>query len=161
MFIVHYRIKTELEETKSTIKSADHFLLHIQDQPTISSTWTHVKNEPIDEQKKTLKIPTPPPSSFMPVNITPTVQHPPAPSSPAYSDISDEDPTTTIANEHEPLPPSTINLLNEQSIIPNAVWPTQVIFQQYGSFIPQITKDLASNWYVEENLFFSPKYRFI
>ena len=146
------RIKTEFEETKSTIKSADHFLLHIQDQPTISPTWSNVKTEPIDDQKKTLKIPTPPPPSFMPISITSTVQHPPVPSSPAYSDISDEDPTTTTTtNEHETLPPSTINLLNEQSIIPNAVWPTQMLFQQYGSFIPQMTKDLPSNWYVAKN----------
>lgn len=114
----------------------------------MSSSWSNIKSH---DQKKSLKIPTPPPSSFVPISITPTVQHPAAPSSPAYSDISDEDPTTTptrtiTTNEHEPLPPSTINLLNDQSIIPNAVWPTQMLLQQYGSYMQQMTKELTSNW---------------
>jgi len=97
--------------------------------------------------KKTLKIPTPPPSSssssFVPINITPTIQHPPISSSPAYSDISDEDPTTT--NENEQIPPSTINLLNEQSIIPNPSWTTQMLLQQYGSYMQHVNKELTSN----------------
>lgn len=125
----------------------------------MSPTWSNVKTERMDDQKKTsLKIPTPPPSSFVPISITSTVQHPPAPSSPAYSDISDEDPTTTptrtitTTNEHEPLPPSTINLLNDQSIIPNAVWPTQMLLQQYGSYMQQMTKELTSNWYNSSDL---------
>ncbi len=138
---------TEQDEIKSTIKPADHFLLHVQDEPRISSSsssWTNTKNDQIDENKKTLKIPTPPPSSFVPININPTIQPPPISSSPAYSDISDEDPTTT--NENEQIPPSTINLLNEQSLIPNTSWTTEMLLlQQYGSYMQHVNKELTSN----------------
>lgn len=138
---------TEQDEVKSTIKPADHFLLHIQDEPRISSSssssWINTKNDQIDENKKTLKIPTPPPSSFVPINIAPTIQPPPISSSPAYSDISDEDPTTT--NENEQIPPSTINLLNEQSLIPNTSWTAEMLLQQYGSYMQHVNKELTSN----------------
>jgi len=107
---------------KSTVKPADHFLLHIQDDPS---------------------------SSFIPITINPSVQHPPVSSSPAYSDISDEDPTITT-NENEQIPPSTVNLLNDQSVIPNASWSTQMLFQQYGSYMQQMNKELTSHWYVNE-----------
>lgn len=92
-------------------------------------------------------------------------------SSPAYSDISDEDPTP---NEQTSFPPSTINLLsattngkldengnNLQTSMPflstnggltnsdlsNPAWTTQMLFQQFGSFIqPQtlVTTDISS-----------------
>ncbi len=136
---------TEQDEIKSSVKPADHFLLHIQDEP---SSWTNGKNDRMNENKKGLKIPTPPPSTFVPINLTPTIQPPPIASSPAYSDISDEDPTTT--NENEQIPPSTINLLNEQSLIPNTSWTAEMLLQQYGSYI-------TSNWYLkkkEEIIFF-------
>ena len=87
------------------IKSPEHFLLHIQDEPN----------------KTTLKIPTPPPSSSF-ISINPTIQPPPTSSSPAYSDISDEDPNDQI-------PPSTINLLTS-----NIDDTAQLILQQYGSY---------------------------
>lgn len=78
-------------------------------------------NEKNDFNKKSVHAPTPPPSS-----------------SPAYSDISDEDP--------EPVPLSTGNLLTSNTpsktdeaelIFPNAPWTTQMLLQQYGSFIQQ------------------------
>ena len=132
------------------MKTADHFLLHINDE-----SWANTKNDPSNEKKKTLKIPTPSPSSFVPINLTPTIAPPPTSSSPAYSDISDEDPSTVIANINQDLEktptPSTINLLtatngkideNDQSIISNAPWAAQMLLQQYGSYIQQQT----SNW---------------
>ncbi len=114
--------------------------MHIKEEPS----WINSKTDRIDDNKINLKIPTPPPSSFVPINTTPTIPPPPVSSSPAYSDISDEDPTT---NENEQIPPSTINLLNEQSIIPNTSWPAQILLQQYGSYMQHVNKELTSNWY--------------
>lgn len=126
----------------STVKPADHFLLHIQDEPSIPS-WTNTKIERINENKKTLKIPTPPPSSsFVSINIP---APPPVSSSPAYSDISDEDPTTTTNDTEQNPPPSTINLLNEQTLIPNASWTTEMLLQQYGPYMQHVNKELISN----------------
>ncbi|CAF1246554.1 unnamed protein product [Adineta steineri] len=131
------------------VKPADHFLLHIQDEPS-SSSWNNSKLDHINDNKKTLKIPSPPPS-FVSINLTSSIQPPPPPtsSSPAYSDISDED--TTIMNENEQIsPPSTINLLtatngkmdeNDQSIVPNNSWTAQMLLQQYGSFMQQQTSN--------------------
>lgn len=133
---------------QDSIKTADHFLLHIQDETnnSLSSPSStnyidlNLKKESITNIKPP-KIPTPPPTS----------------SSPAYSDISDEDPTP---NEQS-LPPSTINLLTatngkidengnnlhsssflatngglNSSTLPNPAWTTaQMLFQQFGSFI--------------------------
>lgn len=128
--------------------------MHIQDEPSLSSSsWTtNTKTDRINENKKPSKIPTPPPSSFVPINITPTIPHPPISSSPAYSDISDEDPTTT--NENEQIPPSTINLLNEQSLIPNTLWTTEMLLQQYGSYMQHVNKELTSNRYKTKTYFF-------
>jgi hypothetical protein len=115
------------------IKSPEHFLLHIQDEPN----------------KRTLKISTPPPSSFVPIN--PTIQPPPTSSSPAYSDISDEDPTTM--NENGESSPSTINLLTAK-----IDETTQIFLQQYGSYIQQqglMNKDLTSNRYEHKLISFS------
>ena len=142
---------TETSIEQEEVKAADHFLLHVNDE-----SWTNTKNESSNENKKTPKIPTPPPSSFVPINLTPTIAPPPPPSSsPAYSDISDEDPSTAIANvtqDSEKTPtPSTINLLtatngeideNDQSIISKTPWAAQMLLQQYGSYIQQQT----SNW---------------
>ncbi|CAF1245174.1 unnamed protein product [Adineta steineri] len=130
------------------VKPADHFLLHIQDEPS-SSSWNNSKLDHINDNKKTLKIPSPPPS-FVSINLTSSIQPPPpTSSSPAYSDISDED--TTIMNENEQIsPPSTINLLtatngkmdeNDQSIVPNNSWTAQMLLQQYGSFMQQQTSN--------------------
>ncbi len=123
------------------VKSADHFLLQIQDEPS-SSSWINSKIDQTNDNKKTPQNPTtppPPPSSI--------IQPPPTLSSPAYSDISDEDPSTT--NETEQIPPlSTINLLtatnekldeNDQSLITNTSWATQMLLQQYGSYMQQQT----------------------
>jgi hypothetical protein len=116
------------------VKSADHFLLQIQDEPS-SSSWINSKIDQTNDNTKTPQIPTPPPSSI--------IQPPPTSSSPAYSDISDEDPSTT--NETEQIPPlSTINLLtatneNDQSLITNTSWAAQMLLQQYGSYMQQQT----------------------
>ncbi|CAF1597614.1 unnamed protein product [Rotaria sp. Silwood1] len=152
-------INTDQDEIKSTLKSTDHFLLHMQDE---SSSWTNLKIDQTHTNKKSIKIPTPPPSSsssFVPINnLTSTIQTLPIiSSSPAYSDISDEESTTT-ANENEQKPPSTINLLtatngkfdeNDQTLISNSTWTTtQMLLQQYGPYMQQqtfIDKDLTSN----------------
>ncbi|CAM2710265.1 unnamed protein product [Rotaria socialis] len=151
------------DESKSTVKSTDHILLHIKNEPSISpSSWANSKVDQTqhNDNQKPVKIPTPssPPSTtFVPINITPTIQSLPTSSSPAYSDISDEDPTA-ITNENEQNSSSTINLLattkvkfdeNEQSLIPNPTWTPQMLLQQYGSYIQQqpnfIDKELTSN----------------
>ncbi|CAF3247584.1 unnamed protein product [Rotaria sp. Silwood2] len=152
------------DEIKSTVKSTDHFLLHMQDESSIStstSSWTNSKVDQTHNNKKSVKIPTPPPSSssssFVPINLTPTIQSlPTSSSSPAYSDISDED-STTITNGNEQNTPSTINLLtatngkfdeNEQTLIPNSTWTTQMLLQQYGSYMQQqafVDKELTLN----------------
>lgn len=117
------RTNIELDEIKPTVKQADHFLLEIKDEP--------------DDNKKTIKIPTPPPSSssLVQINLTPTIQPPPVSTSPAYSDISDEDPNTTLTNDNQQISPSTVNLLNDQTVLPNASWPPPMLLQQFGSFI--------------------------
>ncbi|UJR22784.1 hypothetical protein I4U23_025816 [Adineta vaga] len=140
---------TETNSEQEDVKPADHFLLHIQDE-----SWANAKNDSTNENKKTLKIPTPSPSSFVPINSSPTI--PPTSSSPAYSDISDEDPTTTTTtantnNEFEQKSsPSTINLLtatngkiddNDQSTITNPPWAAQMLLQQYGSYMQQQTSN--------------------
>jgi hypothetical protein len=133
------------DDLKTSVKPADHFLLHIKDEPMInknsSSSPISVTNylDPNNSKK------TPPPTS----------------SSPAYSDISDEDPTP---NE-QILPPSTINLLTatngkidengnnlhssssslflptngglNNSDISNPAWTAQMLFQQFGPFMQQ------------------------
>ncbi|CAF0959709.1 unnamed protein product [Rotaria sordida] len=155
----------EQDEIKSTVKSTDHFLLHMQDEPSISSTssWTNSKIDQTNNNNnnKSVKIPTPPPpplpSSLDPINLNSTIQTLPTSSSPAYSDISDEDSTTIITNENLQRTPSTINLLtvtngkfdeNEQTLIPNSTWTTQMLLQQYGSYMQQqafVDKELTSN----------------
>ena len=83
-------------------------------------------------------------SSFAPISTDLIQTAPPKSSSPAYSDISDED--LTSRNEHEQNPPSTVNLLtgnhekideHEQTFLPNSRWTTQMLLQQYGSFMQQ------------------------
>jgi len=117
------RTNIELDETKPTVKQADHFLLEIKDEQ--------------DDNKKTIKIPTPPPSSsLVQINLAPTIQPPPVSTSPAYSDISDEEPNPTATNDNQQISPSTVNLLNDQTVLPgNASWPSPMLLQQYGSFI--------------------------
>lgn len=129
------------DELKTSVKPADHFLLHIKDEPNINLNSGNNYLDPNNSKK------TPPP---------------PTSSSPAYSDISDEDPTP---NE-QILPPSTINLLtatNEKidengnnvhsssssssflstnggsntSDISNPTWTAQMLFQQFGPFMQQ------------------------
>lgn len=112
--ILFSRTYIEQDEIKPTVKPADHFLLEIKDEP-VSSWSTNTK----DDNKKTIKIPTPPPVS----------------TSPAYSDISDEDPNTSLTNDNQQMPPSTVNLLNDQTVLPNASWPPPMLLPQYGSFI--------------------------
>ncbi|CAF0815063.1 unnamed protein product [Adineta ricciae] len=145
---------TDPDELKPSIKPADHFLLHIQDEPvnnknsvsspppTTTLDLNLKKNR--DNHKKDQKIPTPPPPPSLP-----------QPSSPAYSDISDEEPTPS----EQTLPPSTINLLTatngkleengtsshssssssflNSSDLTNPVWATQMLFQQFGPLIQQ------------------------
>jgi len=48
-------------------------------------------------------------------------------------------------NENEQTSPSTINLLNEQSLISNPSWTTQMLLQQYGSYMQHVNKELTSN----------------
>ncbi|UJR26232.1 hypothetical protein I4U23_007575 [Adineta vaga] len=141
------------DDLKSSIKPADHFLLHIQDEPirnqnSISPSMldSNSKKDRSNHKKdqKTLTPPPPPPTS----------------SSPAYSDISDEEPTP---NE-QTLPPSTINLLAAttngkidengknlhssssssssssyltNSDLTNPAWTAQMLFQQFGPLIQQ------------------------
>ncbi|CAF4943618.1 unnamed protein product, partial [Rotaria socialis] len=68
------------DESKSTVKSTDHILLHIKNEPSISpSSWTNSKVDQTqhNDNQKPVKIPTPssPPSTtFVPINITPTIQ---------------------------------------------------------------------------------------
>lgn len=121
------------------MKAADHFLLHIQDEPAETKAASPPNYLDSTNSKK-----TPPPIS----------------SSPAYSDISDEDPTP---NEATSFPPSTINLLApsngridenannlhsssspsfpssngglNNSDLSNPAWTAQMLFQQFGSFI--------------------------
>ena len=120
---------------------------------TVDASWTNGKKDR-NTSKKRSKVPTPPPplpppSSIIPADIPATA------SSPAYSDISDEDPTTT---GEQILQPSTINLLavtNEKldengnnlpsasflpsnhSDISNPAWTAQMLFQQFGSYMSQ------------------------
>ncbi|CAF1397424.1 unnamed protein product [Adineta steineri] len=155
MNILENKNNIDQDEVKSSVKPADHFLLHIQDEPTIKNNSlttsfldSNIKKDR-NNNKKRSKIPTPPPPP----------PPPPTSSSPAYSDISDEEPTP---NE-QPLPPSTINLLTAtngkidengnnlhssssssssfltNSDISNPTWPTQMLFQQFSPFIPQQT----------------------
>jgi len=144
----HETNNSDQDEFKTSVKSADHFLLHIQDEPintNISSSPNYLDS---NNSKK-----TPPPIS----------------SSPAYSDISDEDP---IPNEQISFPPSTINLLAQtngkidengnnlhssflsttngglnNSDISNPAWTAQMLFQQFGSFIqPQtLVTDISTS----------------
>jgi hypothetical protein len=132
---------------KTSVKLADHFLLHIQDEPIKTKISSSPNYLDLNNSKK-----TPPPIS----------------SSPAYSDISDEDP---IPNEHISFPPSTINLLAQtngkidengnnlhssflstnsglnNSDISNPAWTAQMLFQQFGSFIqPQtLVTDISTS----------------
>ena len=161
----------ELKSVVSTVKPADHVLLHIQDEPmstpvpsqailspplpSSQSSWLDSRPE-----RPNAKAPTPPSSSFVPIQSPAVVAIavPPTSSSPAYSDISDED--ASINNENERiLPPSTINLLaatNDklESNEPSTRWTTQMLLQQYGSYMQQqtlvgpIAKDSNSNRYV-------------
>lgn len=166
--------QTEHEEVKSilsTVKPADHFLLHIQDEPALPSatlsmssppslngysaipSWMNTKNE----STKPPQIPSPTPlssssaSTFVPIHPIAITQNPPTSTSPTYSDISDEDSTSRTDNDQIPAPlplppPSTINLLtanhekldeHEQTFIPNTRWTTQMLLQQYGSYMQQ------------------------
>ena len=142
---------TDPDDLKSSIKPADHFLLHIQDEPvnnknSVSSPSTTLDlnlKKDRDNHKKDQKIPTPPPPPSLP-----------QPSSPAYSDISDEEPTPS----EQTLPPSTINLLTatngkleengtsshsssssflNNSDLTNPAWAAQMLFQQFGPLIQQ------------------------
>ena len=147
----HETNNSDQDELKTSVKPADHFLLHIQDEPPPPPITTKVSSSPnhldINNSKK-----TPPPIS----------------SSPAYSDISDEEP---IPNEHAAFPPSTINLLSQpngkidengnnlhssflstngglnNSDISNPAWTAQMLFQQFGSFIqPQtLVTDISTS----------------
>ena len=143
-------------------------------QDESKGTLLNFENDPTNNNgsNKTLKIPTPPPSSFVPINLTSTMDPPLTSSSPTYSDISDEDITmVTNANEQNSL--STINLLtmpngkfnhNEQSFISKSSWATQMLLQQYGSYIQQqafINKELTSNWYREKVIFVSHYFMYI
>jgi hypothetical protein len=173
----------EHDDIKSNVKPADHFLLHIQDGALAkSSAWTDTKSDRTN-LKKSLKgaMPSPPPppppppsasSSFVPIDASETgnVQSQPLPeqvqtststlplplssSSPAYSDISDEDSTCRLDNEQ--VPPSTVNLLtgnNQQGIydeheptLPSRTrWTTQMLLQQYGSYMQQPHQTISSN----------------
>jgi hypothetical protein len=126
------RCKLNTNSDPDEFKSADHFLLHIKDEPTNSSSSNYLDS---NNSKK-----TPPRTS----------------SSPAYSDISDEEPTP---NEQNLLPPSTINLLTatngkidenghsssflstngglNNADISNPTWTAQMLFQQFGPFMQQ------------------------
>ena len=161
--------QVEHEEVKSllsTVKPADHFLLHIQDAPTVPSvilpissppslngysnvsSWLNTKTESTNP-KQPPHIPSPTPlsssSTFVPIQPIASTQNPPPSSSPAYSDISDED--SSSRTDNDPIPPSTINLLtanhekldgHEQTFIPNNTrWTTQMLLQQYGSYMQQ------------------------
>lgn len=133
---------------KSIVKSPDHILLQTQNE----TSWNNTKvdpSSPNNDNQKPVKVSTPPPpssspSTFVPINVPQTV---PISSSPAYSDISDED-STAITNENDrhSSSSSTINLLattngkfddNEHPLIPNPTWTPQMLLQQYGSFIQQ------------------------
>ncbi|CAF2127025.1 unnamed protein product [Rotaria magnacalcarata] len=139
------------DEINNSVKQPDHFLLPIQNETSINKTspiTNYVDSTITNKESANIlpKIPTSPP----PLQLTS--------SSPAYSDISDEDPTP---NE-QMLPPSTINLLtatngnldengnnlhslssSSSSFLStngglnssNPAWAAQMIFQQFGSFI--------------------------
>lgn len=134
----HETNNSDQDESKNSVKPADHFVLHIQDEALESKSSSSPNNLDSKNSKK-----TPPPIS----------------SSPAYSDISDEDPTP---NEQNSFPPSTVNLLSattngkidengnnlpsSSSFLPingglnnsdlsNPTWTAQMLFQQFGSFI--------------------------
>jgi len=141
----------EQDDFKNSVKSADHFLLHIQDEPIVNK-----------------------PSTISSPNLNNSKQTPLTASSPAYSDISDEEPppSTTAISESVPplssiLPPSTINLLtatngkidengnnlhspssiSTNSDLTNPAWTAQMLLQQFGPFIqhPQtLVTDISS-----------------
>ncbi|CAF1002488.1 unnamed protein product [Rotaria sordida] len=151
--IVDNQNRIDQDDLKNSVKQADHFLLHIKDEVNINKNSYIDLNIKKEQNIIHTKIPTPPP---------------PISSSPAYSDISDEDPTP---NEQILSQPSTINLLtatngkidengnnlHSSSFLStnnglnnsNSSWTAQMLFQQFGSFIqPQTTvtnnKDLST-----------------
>ncbi|CAF2357811.1 unnamed protein product [Rotaria sp. Silwood2] len=152
--IVDNQNRIDQDDLKTSVKQADHFLLHIQDEVNVNkNSYPDIKVKK-EQNIINTKIPTSPP---------------PISSSPAYSDISDEDLTP---NEQILPQPSTINLLaatngkideNGNNLHPsssflstnnglnnsNSSWTAQMLFQQFGSFIqPQTTvsnnKDLST-----------------
>ena len=143
------------------ICSASNLLENQSSSPSPSTAEDSTKKDR-NNHKKRSKLPSPPPaSSFVPIPLLPTI--PPTASSPAYSDISDEDPTTSTTNSHEQiLPPSTINLLaasngkldeNGNQVpstsflssngglthadISTPAWTAQMLFQQFGPYLSQ------------------------
>ncbi|CAF0721418.1 unnamed protein product [Rotaria sp. Silwood1] len=151
--LVDNQNRNDHDDLKTSVKQADHFLLHIKDEVNVNKNSYLDLNIKKEQNIIHTKIPTPPPIS----------------SSPAYSDISDEDLTP---NEQILPQPSTINLLtatngkideNGNNLHPsssflstnnglnnsNSSWTAQMLFQQFGSFIqPQTTvsnnKDLST-----------------
>lgn len=163
------------------MQPADHFLLQIQQETKCSlpssspplvgsysnvSSWINNPKKDQNSSRKTNQLETDQSNSdvasnstFVPIPSNINQQIPSKSASPAYSDISDED--LTSRNEHEQIPPSTINLLtgnhekpeeHEQSFLSNpARWTTQMLLQQYGSYIQQQSfigsnsKDMTTN----------------
>ena len=138
----------------------------LQATPSMSILQSHCSplNSTNIEQNSTQQLglsPTPTSSTFVPIDLASSI--PPTSSSPAYSDISDEDSTTT---PHEQMiPRSTINLLastngklddNGNKILSagflptngglvshpdlsNPAWAAQMLLQQFGSYMSQST----------------------
>lgn len=148
----------EQNDLKNSAKPADHFLLHIKDEPIVNKSTTISSPTYQDLNNSKITSPVPPPPSTL------------SASSPAYSDISDEEPTTTTTTEPV-LPPSTVNLLtatngkidengnnlhsssSSSSSIPtssdltNPAWTAQMLLQQFGPFIQQqqtLVTDISS-----------------
>lgn len=138
---------TTTRTTDSDIKNND------RKSPSISSnessTWNGEKKDRNNNKKrsKTTPIPTASSSTFVPITLPSSI--PLTSTSPAYSDISDEEPTTT---NDSILPPSTINLLsgthsnvddktNSTStyLSSNSDWTAQMLFQQFSPYISQST----------------------
>ena len=173
------KIATDQEDMKtSSLKPTDRSILSIEEEthssrqmPSVSilhkngfspsppssiataadASWTNGKKDR-NTSKKRSKAPSPlplPPSSIIPSDVPATA------SSPAYSDISDEESTTTTTGE-QILQASTINLLavtnekvdengNNLPVVPflpsnhsdisNPAWTAQMLLQQFGSYM--------------------------
>lgn len=159
----------EQNDSKSTLTPTDSTIVRLQEdiqttspvsilqsnQSTLNSSIIDQNNTIVERQSS----PIPSASTFVPITL-PSTTIPPTSSSPAYSDISDEDPAT---NPHEQtFPPSTINLLASNNgklddsgskILTNGylssngglshpdlsspAWTTQLLLQQFGSYMTQ------------------------